>query len=62
MPIRVFDIRLREGNYDKHDSRDRMVSTGLKVGVEGPISKKLKASYMASYRILFWVVLALPCI
>jgi len=54
----VFDIRLREGNYDKHEFTGQIGINGIEVGVEGPISKKLKASYMASYRYSFLGVLA----
>ena len=54
----VFDIRLREGNYDKHEFTGQIGINGVEVGVEGPISKKLKASYMASYRYSFLGVLA----
>jgi len=54
----VFDIHLREGNYDVHEFTGQLGINGLEFGVEGPISKKLKASYLASYRYSFLDALA----
>lgn len=54
----VFDIHLREGNYDIHEFTGQIGINGLEFGVEGPISRKLKASYMASYRYSFLDALA----
>ena len=54
----VFDIKLREGNYDKHEFTGQIGVNGVEVGLEGPISKKLKASYLASYRYSFLDVLS----
>ncbi len=54
----VFDMKLREGNYDRHEFTGQISLNGLEAGVEGPISKKLKASYMASYRYSFLGALA----
>ncbi|MFY9116974.1 MAG: TonB-dependent receptor [Bacteroidales bacterium] len=49
----VFDIHLREGNYDIHEFTGQIGINGLEFGVEGPLSKKWKASYMGSYRYSF---------
>jgi hypothetical protein len=54
----VFDIHLREGNYDIHEFTGQIGINGLEFGVEGPVSRKLKASYMASYRYSFLDALA----
>jgi len=54
----VFDIHLREGNYDKHEFTGQLGINGLEVGVEGPVSRKLKASYMGAYRYSFLDALA----
>lgn len=54
----VFDIKLREGNYDKHEFTGQVGINGVEVGLEGPFSKKSKASYMISYRYSFLGVLA----
>lgn len=49
----VFDIHLREGNYDIHEFTGQIGINGLEFGVEGPLSKKWRASYMGSYRYSF---------
>lgn len=46
----VFDIRLREGNRDKHEFMAQMGFNGLELGAEGPIGKNRKTSYMVNYR------------
>ena len=53
----VFDLKLREGNYDKGEYTAQIGINGAEFGVEGPISKKLRASYMAYYRYSFLDVL-----
>lgn len=54
----VFDVHLRDGNYDIHEFTGQIGINGLEFGVEGPLSKKLKASYLASYRYSFLDVLS----
>jgi len=54
----VFDIHLREGNYDVHEFTGQIGINGLEFGVEGPLSKKWKASYMGAYRYSFLDALA----
>ncbi|NLA15176.1 MAG: TonB-dependent receptor [Bacteroidales bacterium] len=54
----VFDIHLREGNYDIHEFTGQIGINGLEFGVEGPLSKNWKASYLASYRYSFLDILS----
>ena len=49
----VFDLRLREGNYDKVEFTGQIGINGVETGIEGPISKRWRASYLASYRYSF---------
>jgi hypothetical protein len=46
----VFDLVLREGNYDKHEFIGQIGFNGFEVGAEGPLSKKSKATYIFNYR------------
>lgn len=46
----AFDLRLRTGNNDKFEFTGQMGFNGLEVGLEGPFSKKKKASYLVNYR------------
>ncbi len=46
----VFDLRLREGNHDKHEFLGQVGFNGFEFGAEGPISKKHNASYLINYR------------
>jgi hypothetical protein len=46
----VFDLRLREGNHDKHEFLGQVGFNGFEFGTEGPISKKNNASYLINYR------------
>jgi hypothetical protein len=46
----VFDLVLREGNYEKHEFIGQIGFNGLEVGAEGPLSKKSKATYIFNYR------------
>ena len=46
----VFDLRLREGNHDKHEFLGQVGFNGFEFGAEGPISKKNNASYLVNYR------------
>ena len=49
----VFDLRLREGNYDKREYTGQIGINGVEFGIEGPLSKKLRASYLVNYRYSF---------
>ena len=46
----VFDLKLRDGNNQKHEFLTQMGFNGIEVGAEGPFSKKTKASYIINYR------------
>lgn len=46
----VFDLRLREGNNQKHEFLGQVGFNGFEVGAEGPLSKNSKASYLINYR------------
>lgn len=46
----VFDLKLREGNYEKREYLGQIGFNGLEFGAEGPFSKRSKASYIANYR------------
>lgn len=46
----VFDIKLRNGNQDKHEFLAQIGFNGLEFTAEGPINKKLGSSYLISYR------------
>ncbi len=46
----VFDLRLRNGNADKHEFIGQMGFNGFELGAEGPLNKTSKASYLINYR------------
>lgn len=46
----VFDVRLRNGNYNEHEFSAQVGLFGLELMAEGPINKETKATYMATYR------------
>lgn len=46
----IFDLRLREGNNQKHEFVGELGLMGIDFGAEGPISKKSGASYMFNVR------------
>jgi CarboxypepD_reg-like domain/TonB-dependent Receptor Plug Domain len=46
----VFDLRLRNGNNEKHEFIGQMGFNGIELGAEGPLRKDSKASYMVDYR------------
>lgn len=46
----VFDIRLRNGNYEKHEFIGQIGFNGFELGAEGPINKEKKSSYLLNYR------------
>ncbi|MFZ9956635.1 MAG: carboxypeptidase-like regulatory domain-containing protein [Flavobacteriales bacterium] len=46
----AFDLKLRHGNNEKFEGTGMFGFNGVELGVEGPFSKKSKASYMANYR------------
>lgn len=46
----VFDLRLRNGNSQKHELLGQVGFNGFEFGAEGPLSKKKRASYLINYR------------
>ena len=46
----VFDLKLRNGNRDKHEWSGQFGFLGTELFGEGPLSKNKKASYLFSYR------------
>jgi hypothetical protein len=46
----VFDIRLRDGNNEKHEFLGQVGFNGFELGAEGPFSKNSKASFIVNYR------------
>lgn len=46
----VFDIRLRNGNRDKHEFIGQVGFNGFELGAEGPIGKNKQTSYLVNYR------------
>lgn len=46
----VFDLKLRNGNYEKHEFLGQIGFNGLEFGAEGPLSRESNSSYLANYR------------
>jgi hypothetical protein len=46
----VFDLKMRNGNNEKHERTFQLGILGTELMLEGPISKKSGASYMINYR------------
>ncbi|NIJ54734.1 TonB-dependent receptor [Dyadobacter arcticus] len=46
----VFDLRMRDGNNQKHEFLGQVGFNGFEAGAEGPLSKNSKASYLINYR------------
>jgi len=46
----VFDLKMRNGNDEKHEFSGQLGLLGTELTVEGPLNKKSKASYLAMYR------------
>jgi len=53
----VFDLRLRNGNNQKHEFLGSIGMNGFELGAEGPVSKKTGASYMINGRYSFLSIL-----
>lgn len=54
----VFDLKTRNGNYNKHEFLFQIGFNGLEAGAEGPIHRKSKTSYLFNYRKSFLELLA----
>ncbi len=46
----AFDIRMRNGNNQKHEFMGQVGFNGFELGAEGPFSENSQASYMANFR------------
>lgn len=46
----VFDLKMRSGNYEKHEFLAQVGLNGFEFGAEGPISLKSRSSYLINYR------------
>ncbi len=46
----VFDLKMRNGNYEKHEFLGQVGFNGFEFGAEGPISKNNNSSYLINYR------------
>ncbi|MFM7023869.1 MAG: carboxypeptidase regulatory-like domain-containing protein [Flavobacteriales bacterium] len=46
----VFDLKFRNGNNEKHEFTGQLGFLGTELAAEGPLSKKNKSSYLATYR------------
>ncbi len=46
----IFDLKMRSGNYDNHEFLAQMGLNGFELGIEGPISKENRSSYLINYR------------
>ena len=46
----VFDLKMRNGNNEKHERTFQLGILGTELALEGPLSKKSGASYLISYR------------
>ena len=53
----VFDLRLRNGNNQKHEFLASVGMNGFELGAEGPFSKETGASYMINGRYSFLAIL-----
>lgn len=49
----VFDLKMINGNNQKHEFTTQIAFNGVDVGAEGPISKAKGSSYLFDYRISF---------
>ena len=46
----VFDLKMRNGNIDKHEFLGQIGLNGIEAGAEGPINKNSRSSYLINYR------------
>jgi hypothetical protein len=46
----VFDLKMRNGNNEKHEFSGQLGFLGTELLAEGPLSKEAKSSYLLSYR------------
>jgi hypothetical protein len=46
----VFDLRMRQGNSDKHEFLAQLGFNGFELGAEGPFTEKKNSSFLVNYR------------
>jgi len=46
----VFDLKMHNGNYEKHEFLGQVGFNGFEFGAEGPINKQNHSSYLINYR------------
>lgn len=46
----VFDLKMRHGNNEKHEFLAQIGFNGVELGAEGPLSRRLGASYLINFR------------
>jgi hypothetical protein len=46
----VFDVKMINGNNEKHEFLAQVAFNGIEAGAEGPLSKKNQSSYILNYR------------
>jgi hypothetical protein len=46
----VFDLKMREGNNEKHEFLSQVGFNGFELGAEGPLSKNKNNTYLVNYR------------
>lgn len=46
----VFDLKMRQGNNEKHEFLGQVGFNGFELGAEGPLNKKQNATYLINYR------------
>ncbi|SNS57883.1 TonB-dependent Receptor Plug Domain [Ekhidna lutea] len=46
----IFDLQLRQGNFEKHEHTAQIGLLGVAAASEGPISRESRASYLFNYR------------
>src|SRR5690606_32445737 len=46
----VFDLKMRNGNPDQYEFTGQLGILGTEIAAEGPISRKRRSSFMATYR------------
>lgn len=46
----VFDLKMRQGNKDRHEFLTQIGFNGFELGAEGPINKAKSSSYLVNYR------------
>ncbi len=46
----VFDLKFKNGNNEKHEFTGQLGFLGTELAAEGPLSKKSKSSYLATFR------------